>query len=55
MLASRGDADIVIAHGWDTEHAKPGQPPQLRAQPVFCLLRASPPAWSASSPAAAAR
>ncbi|WP_029158822.1 NTP transferase domain-containing protein, partial [Comamonas testosteroni] len=40
MLASRGDADIVIAHGWDTEHAKPGQPPQLRAQPVFCLLRA---------------
>jgi molybdopterin-guanine dinucleotide biosynthesis protein A len=24
MLASRGDADIVIAHGWDTEHAQPG-------------------------------
>lgn len=40
MLASRGDADIVIAHGWDTEHAQPGQPPQLRPQPVFCLLRA---------------
>lgn len=39
MMASRGDADIVVAHGWDTEHAQPGQPPRLRPQPVFCLLQ----------------
>lgn len=39
MLAARGEADIVIAHGWDNERALPGLPPQLRAQPVFCLLR----------------
>lgn len=45
MLASRGntdlDPDIVIAHGWDTECAQPGCPPELRAQPVFCLINAS--------------
>lgn len=41
MLALRGDADIVIAHGWDTERTQPGQPPQLCAQPVFCLIKAS--------------
>ena len=39
MLAARGQADIVIAHGLDTERAEPGQLPELRAQPVFCLLR----------------
>ncbi|MDR2298580.1 MAG: molybdenum cofactor guanylyltransferase MobA [Comamonas sp.] len=32
-------ADIIIAHGRDTERAGPGQPPELRSQPVFCLLR----------------
>ena len=39
MIAARGDAstEIIIAHGWDTERS---QPPELRAQPVFCLLRA---------------
>ena len=39
MLAARGDAEIVIASGWDTE--KNPAAPELRAQPVFCLLRAS--------------
>ena len=41
---SGGQADIIIAHGPDTEsseRATPGQPPELRAQPVFCLLKAS--------------
>ena len=36
-----GQADIIIAHGRDTERAAPGQTPELRAQPVFCLMRAS--------------
>lgn len=34
------DAEIIIAHGWDTERALPCQAPELRAQPVFCLIRA---------------
>jgi molybdopterin-guanine dinucleotide biosynthesis protein A len=38
-LAARPGADIAIAHGWE---ASPGTDPHaLRAQPVFCLLRAS--------------
>ncbi len=37
----QGQADIIIAHGRDTERAAPGQMPELRAQPVFCLIRAS--------------
>ena len=43
MIAARGDArtDIIIAHGWDTERAQPHQSPELRAQPVFCLIRSS--------------
>lgn len=41
LLAARGDADIVVAHGWDTERTQPGQLPELRAQPVFCLINAS--------------
>ena len=36
-----GQADIIIAHGLDTERAEPGQPAEMRAQPVFCLLKAS--------------
>lgn len=41
---SSGTADIIIAHGWehmDGEGAQPGQLPELRAQPVFCLIKAS--------------
>lgn len=38
-------ADIIIAHGRETENdgerTSPGRLPELRAQPVFCLLRAS--------------
>ncbi|QXZ10467.1 molybdenum cofactor guanylyltransferase MobA [Comamonas sp. Y33R10-2] len=45
---SSGTADIIIAHGWehmDGESTQPGklsgQLPELRAQPVFCLIKAS--------------
>lgn len=41
---SSGTADIIIAYGWDHmdgEAAQPGQLPELRAQPVFCLIKAS--------------
>ena len=37
MLAARGEAEIVVAHGWDLERGAG----ELRAQPVFCLLRAT--------------
>ena len=45
MIAARGDAstEIIIAYGWDngdSERTQPGQSPELRAQPVFCLIRA---------------
>lgn len=37
--ASETQADIVVAQGWDSE--KTPLQPELRAQPVFCLLRAA--------------
>jgi molybdopterin-guanine dinucleotide biosynthesis protein A len=39
---TRGDADIVVAHGWEiSPSAAPDATAEMRAQPVFCLLRAS--------------
>ena len=35
------DADIVVAHGWDSEGESFDAKAPLRAQPVFCLMRAS--------------
>ena len=35
------DADIVVAHGWDSEVESVDAKAPLRAQPVFCLIRAS--------------
>lgn len=40
--AAQGHADIVVAHGWDAAPAAaPAAAAEMRAQPVFCLLRAS--------------
>lgn len=40
--AVQGDADIVVAHGWEiSPSAAPNAAAEMRAQPVFCLLRAS--------------
>ena len=35
------DSDIVVAHGWDSEGESVDAKAPLRAQPVFCLMRAS--------------
>ena len=35
------DTDIVVAHGWDSEGESVDAKAPLRAQPVFCLMRAS--------------
>ena len=35
------DTDIVVAHGWDSEGESFDAKAPLRAQPVFCLMRAS--------------
>ena len=41
MIRACDDADIVVAHGWDSEGESVDANAPLRAQPVFCLMRAS--------------